>query len=510
VDIRTQDFDKELWHYLRGEYVTQFLRELKTALAARGKKLGVRLNHEEPNFTDRWYVSTYVLTPGRIYIDWERWVREGIVDEIAISGRSLSGEMQVRTIENVMQATKGTSVSVSTFTSDPFGDRLKPYTSKGMRLMLFATDDASYVKLAYPEQTTNALSGSDEYALLRLLAQAGDGHTTLTVEELIPLATHERVLVRRAALQALGRLKDPKAVPTLEAALNDPERSVRAAAVFALRDVSGPDSVAKMIEAVRKIREFQIFEAVSSTLSTINAQYLDEILRLADDPDVLMRRMGIYVLGRRGDARAVPSLVKALKDDDLYVRFRAAHALQAFGKDPKAVAAMLGALNDPSVVVQDRAATSLAIALVEGSTIKPRYGLESAVHILKTPTGPLENFSLTATQKSALAALVRKFKEFGDGSKRSDLEWGFRPVGNAMLAFGAEGGRQLQAMIDQKKDKQLAELAWQVLYIRQGMENFCLLPGADEANEKIYRTYPTRKVVLDGSPAPNTYDPTKN
>jgi HEAT repeat protein len=482
---------------------------LKTALTARGKKLGVRLNHKEPNFTDRWYVPSYVLTPGRIYIDWERWVREGIVDELSISGRAPQ-ELQDRTIENVLQATQGTKVSVSVLTSDPFAERFQPYTAKGLRLMLFATDDASYFKLAYPEQPATALEGNDLYATLRLLAQISEGRTPCPAEKLIPLTKHEHILVRRMALQALGHLKDAQALPCVEEALNDPERSVRAAAVFALRDLHGPETVSKLIAAVRHIREFQIFEAVSTTLSGIDGRYFPEILRLADDPDALMRRMAIYVLGRRGDVRAVPALVRALEDKDLYVRFRAAHAMQAFGKESTAVDALLRALDDPSVVVQDRAASSLAIALIEGSTTKPRLGLESAVLILKTPAGPLEDIQLTSEQKRALAALSRKFKEFGDGSTRSDLEWGFRPIGNAMLAFGAEGGRQLQEMIDQKKDHPLAELAWQVLYIRQGMENFCLVPGADEENERIYRTYPTRNVVRREASGGELYDPTKN
>jgi hypothetical protein len=83
-------------------------------------------------------------------------------------------------------------------------------------------------------------------------------------------------------------------------------------------------------------------------------------------------------------------------------------------------------------------------------------------------------------QLRALNSLTALFRQFGDRSQRTDIEWGFRPVGNAMLAFGAEGGRRLQAMIDQQQDRQLAELAWQVLYIRQGMENFCPLTEPEQ------------------------------
>jgi hypothetical protein len=48
VDIRTEPFDKEAWYRLRGEYLTQFLRELHTALAAKGKKLSMALYSPTP------------------------------------------------------------------------------------------------------------------------------------------------------------------------------------------------------------------------------------------------------------------------------------------------------------------------------------------------------------------------------------------------------------------------------------------------------------------------------
>jgi hypothetical protein len=120
----------------------------------------------------------------------------------------------------------------------------------------------------------------------------------------------------------------------------------------------------------------------------------------------------------------------------------------------------------------------------------------------------LREIKLDRTQNRALQALVKKFREFGDGSNRTDLEWGFRAVGNSILAFGSEGGKCLQELIDQQKDKQLALLAWQVLYIRQGMENFCTLPGAEEENARIYATYPARTLPGKELPSGEKYDPT--
>ena len=201
-------------------------------------------------------------------------------------------------------------------------------------------------------------------------------------------------------------------------------------------------------------------------------------------------------------------MIAAVKDPDLYVRYRAANGLQAFRENSRAVAALLGALGDSDVVIQNRAAVSLAIALVKGSTIKPRLGLESAIGILETRMGPLPPIELSPAQQEGLDALSRKFGEFGDRSTRPDLDWGFRPVGNAILAFGLEGGKRLQAMIDQGKDHRLATLAWQVLNIRQGMENFGRISGEAEQNAEIYRSYPGTRLPVDEAPSPLKWDPT--
>jgi hypothetical protein len=53
----------------------------------------------------------------------------------------------------------------------------------------------------------------------------------------------------------------------------------------------------------------------------------------------------------------------------------------------------------------------------------------------------------------------------------------------------------------------LAELAWQVLYIRQGIENFCRVPGEEAANAVIYSSYPTRQLSTVEGPSPLKYNP---
>ena len=58
VDLRSEPFtrigSRYDWYALRGEYVTQFLRELKGELAKDRTKLGLFVNPQQPHFTQPW------------------------------------------------------------------------------------------------------------------------------------------------------------------------------------------------------------------------------------------------------------------------------------------------------------------------------------------------------------------------------------------------------------------------------------------------------------------------
>jgi len=72
IDIRTQPFDKEKWRRLRGEFLTQFFRELRTALPR--KKVLAAIPRGQ-----------YIGPPyGNLRLDWETWIREGLVDGLVV------------------------------------------------------------------------------------------------------------------------------------------------------------------------------------------------------------------------------------------------------------------------------------------------------------------------------------------------------------------------------------------------------------------------------------------
>ena len=74
--------------------------------------------------------------------------------------------------------------------------------------------------------------------------------------------------------------------------------------------------------------------------------------------DGLARRDSAVALGQLGDPRAVEPLVKALGDDDRYVRIAVATALGQLG-DPRAVEPLVKALGDDNIDVRIAVATAL-------------------------------------------------------------------------------------------------------------------------------------------------------
>src|SRR5690606_30352836 len=83
--------------------------------------------------------------------------------------------------------------------------------------------------------------------LARILA-IEDGRAFDT-DRLAALARHEAPLVRRWAVRAVGRLRDPRGVPIVQAALEDPDPEVRAEAAFAaglLRDTTATELIDRL------------------------------------------------------------------------------------------------------------------------------------------------------------------------------------------------------------------------------------------------------------------------
>ncbi|MBI3049247.1 MAG: hypothetical protein HYY76_13165 [Acidobacteria bacterium] len=78
VDPATSDFDRQAWRDVCGEYLTTLLVELRDALAARHRRLGIGVARGD------------VLGPplGNQTLPWRKWVRRGLIDQLVVDQNS--------------------------------------------------------------------------------------------------------------------------------------------------------------------------------------------------------------------------------------------------------------------------------------------------------------------------------------------------------------------------------------------------------------------------------------
>jgi HEAT repeat protein len=225
--------------------------------------------------------------------------------------------------------------------------------------------------------------------------------------------------VREAAARALGRLEvhARQAVGALAGALKDPSPATRAAAADTLRRL-GPDSHEALPELEKVLRDksadratrvqcalavgrvgipdaldsmpalkdvladttapSDVRKAVCESLALLGkeaasaAPVLGQTLT-ASTSDVALRRAAALAIDALGpDGRiAIPSLKKALKDDDKFVRCHAMHSLGQFGKELGAhsrdvVTGLLVGMDDNVLEVRVTAIETLGILGAEG------------------------------------------------------------------------------------------------------------------------------------------------
>lgn len=163
--------------------------------------------------------------------------------------------------------------------------------------------------------------------MIGLYANSEDNQVSNPVTEQIAALKDDDWAIREDAAHLLGTFKDPRAVNPLIALLWDPDRSVREAAMEALRTIGAPSVEA--LGACLEQPDLSVQEAASAILSTI------------------------------ADERALTSLIKALRSDDWIVRMHAAKAL-GLVRHTDAIAPLIPLLQDKVKAVREEAATALA------------------------------------------------------------------------------------------------------------------------------------------------------
>jgi aminopeptidase N len=129
---------------------------------------------------------------------------------------------------------------------------------------------------------------------------------------------------RAAALQALGKLKAPNALATLNAAVaaDSPDGFLRNAALRAMGPLGDDKAVATLKEWAAVGKPVETRQAAVYSLGRVqkdDKQITRQIEGYLTEPRAPLRFSAIYALGERGDVSAVPALESLLSRNDLSI-----------------------------------------------------------------------------------------------------------------------------------------------------------------------------------------------
>ena len=161
--------------------------------------------------------------------------------------------------------------------------------------------------------------------------------------------------------------------------------------------------------------------ALVASATPAYADRIDDLSRtLEQEKDEKARIAAAVGLGRLADARAVPALVRALRDSSAVVRGVAASALGRIG-DTRAVPGLERLKNDTSDVVRTRAKEALGLIREKearlsggGRTVDTSYVAPRERPLLKAPDEPAPTPHLFVTVKSITNKAENGGKPFAD------------------------------------------------------------------------------------------------
>jgi HEAT repeat protein len=213
-----------------------------------------------------------------------------------------------------------------------------------------------------------------ERALTRLLGHADARgeviealvrHGSRVTELLIEQLGSEDLEIRKAAVGALGRIGDARAVPTLIEVLDEDAELVIPAA-DALAKIGDPRAFEALLALVGDPNA-AVRQSVVGALNSLGAPLMPaHVLPLLGDPDPNVRESAVKIAGYFGYPECVELLLALCRDEDERVR-RAAVEHLPFLEDERATPALVRALRHETPKV--RAAAAGALALAEGPKV---------------------------------------------------------------------------------------------------------------------------------------------
>lgn len=167
---------------------------------------------------------------------------------------------------------------------------------------------------------------------LRTLFLPGSGIDFARAERILLAAMNDkRPAMRETATHVLGILGSRAATPRLIEALRDPVRAVQMQAIKALGRVRDPLAVPALLGTLRNADE-QMGSQIFTSLVQLGHVAIPSLIEASASGSAWIRWHCIRAMTEINDGRALPTLVQALGDADHSVAWMSAKGLAHFGK----------------------------------------------------------------------------------------------------------------------------------------------------------------------------------
>jgi hypothetical protein len=463
---------KAHWYKCQGKFVTDLLVELHERMVPENKKLSMILDAAEPDYPQKWWGKKLHGT-GKIFLEWEKWIEAGIVDEIWV--QLGMPEAQTALLDRLLIQCAGKPVQLTVRTPDPFAEVWIPYVRQGVTPVAVITWENNGVeKISLGPTSMNTLQSPDWKLRAQTLADMGNGTMAPSITSLASLVNDPEVLVRHRLPRALAKISGGKATAMLEELLTDPESSVRIAAAEALRSTPGPNTARRLIEALEKGEHFQFKLVAVPALTAIGANAVPLLLDNLNNSQADVSEVCLRALGETFKGSPNPDISQALRKkihDDTADPVLRTWALKSLLK--------IFQNSLPNVPKGFRDFPEDLISLIDSNGAGATADLQlHAAETLKSISG-----MMTASEKdSSLSVLAKAFQRYGDDSTRPDAAYGWRVIGNAILIL--QGRKLLEEMLRQTDDKWLAWNAYETVYLFHDLLPHAENPSFNEVDEK--------------------------
>ncbi len=308
--------------------------------ALKDKKIRVRRNavkalgcisEKNPNNP----VIAWVVVPALIKMlkDKSRGVRSDAAEELAKIGNPKAIPALIRTwMDN-----KDTSLSLGAFVIIAKKNPGNPEIAKAVTILIGVLKESRDVERA-----------------VETLGEIGDPRA---IPALINVLSSEYRSAQNKAVDALVKIGNP-AIPALTKALKDRRWRVRRNALSALGYIRSAEAVLGLIGALKSNDPYLRKHALRILGEERDARLVPVFVGVLLDKNEHARQKAAEILGEIGDAGAVPALIEALKDDIWAVRLAAVNALRRI-EDAKAVPWVIRILKDKNWQVRLAAVRAL-------------------------------------------------------------------------------------------------------------------------------------------------------